>query len=76
MGEVTFPGHDGVYVINNTYGNNRLRGQGISSELVRMAVEKIEGGGGREEATCSYAQLWFARKGGCELSCPLSCPIG
>ncbi|MBR4229835.1 MAG: N-acetyltransferase [Bacteroidales bacterium] len=74
-GEVTFPERDGAYVINHTYVDDRYRGQGIASELVRRAVEEIEHRGGRVEATCSYAQLWLARNRGCELTSPLSCPI-
>ena len=84
IGEVTFapqgrgpqhPERDGVYVINHTYVDNRYRGQGIASELVRRAVEEIERRGGRVEATCSYALLWLARNRGCEITSPLSCPI-
>lgn len=76
VGEVTFPERDGMYVINHTYVDDRLRGQGIASELVRRAVEEIERRGGRVEATCSYAALWLARNRGCELTSPLSCEIG
>lgn len=76
VGEVTFPERDGVYVINHTYVDDRMRGQGIASELVRRAVETIEQRGGRVEATCSYAALWLARNRGCEITSPLSCPIG
>ena len=76
VGEVTFPERDGVFVINHTYVDDRLRGQGIASELVRRAVEEIEQRGGRVEATCSYAALWLARNRGCEITSPLSCPIG
>lgn len=61
---------------NHTYVDDRLRGQGIASELVRRAVEEIEQRGGRLKATCSYAQLWLARNRGCEITSPLSCPIG
>lgn len=76
LGEVTFPERDGgVYVINHTYVDESLRGQGIASELVRRAVEEIERRGGRVEATCCYALLWLARNRGCEISSPLSCPI-
>ena len=75
VGEVTFPEHDGVYVINHTFVDDRLRGQGIASELVRRAVETIEQRGGLVKATCSYAALWLARNRGCELTSPLSCPI-
>lgn len=89
VGEVTFPERDGVYVINHTYVDDRLRGQGVASELVRRAVEEIERRGGQYKATCSYAQLWLARQHeqqrtacdgneancGCEITGPLSCPI-
>lgn len=73
---VSFPERDGVYVINHTYVDDNYRGQGIASELVRRAVEEIERRGGRVEATCSYAALWLARNRGCEITSPLSCPIG
>ena len=75
IGEVTFPERDGVYVINHTYVDDRYRGQGVASELVRRAVEEIEGRGGLVKATCSYAALWLARNRGCEITSPLSCPI-
>lgn len=75
VAEVTFPERNGIYVINHTFVDDRLRGQGIASELVRRAVEEIEQRGGRVEATCSYAQLWLARNRGCDISSPLSCPI-
>ena len=75
VGEVTFPERDGQYVINHTYVDDRLRGQGFASELVRRAVEEIERRGGQYYATCSYAQLWLARNRGCEITSPLSCPI-
>ena len=75
VGEVTFPERDGVYVINHTYVDDRLRGQGIASELVRRAVEEIEHRGGQMKATCSYAGLWGARNRGCEITSPLSCEI-
>ncbi len=76
MAEVTFPETaPGVFTINHTYVDDRLRGRGIASELVRRAVEEIERQGGRVEATCSYALLWLARNRGCEITSPLSCPI-
>ena len=77
VGEVTFPmTGENIYNINHTYVDNRLRGQGIASELVRRAVEEIEQRGGQVNATCSYALLWLARNRGCDISdTPLSCPI-
>ena len=76
VGEVTFPEREkGMCVINHTYVDDRFRGQGIASELVRRAVEEIERKGYQVEATCSYALLWLARNSGCEITSPLSCPI-
>lgn len=76
VAEVTFPEtSQGVFTINHTYVDDRMRGRGIASELVRRAVEEIERRGGRVEATCSYALLWLARNRGCEITSPLSCPI-
>ena len=76
IGEVTFPmTGTNTYNINHTYVDDRYRGQGIASELVRRAVETIEQKGGKVEATCSYAQLWLARNRGREIKTPLSCPI-
>ncbi len=76
VGEVTFPEREkGVCVINHTYVDDRFRGQGIASELVRRAGEEIERKGYQVEATCSYALLWLARNRGCEITSPLSCPI-
>lgn len=72
---VSFPQREGIFVINHTYVDESLRGQGIASELVRRAVEEIERRGGQYKATCSYAQLWLARNRGCEITDPLSCPI-
>ena len=66
VGEVTFPmTGENTYNINHTYVDNRLRGQGIASEL-----------GGHVTATCSYALLWLARNRDCDIGdTPLSCPI-
>lgn len=76
VAEVTFPEtSQGVFTITHTYVDDRMRGRGIASELVRRAVEEIERQGGRVEATCSYALLWLARNRGCEITSPLSCPI-
>lgn len=67
VAEITFPQTgEQVYTINHTYVDDRWRGQGIASELVRRAVEEIERRDGRVEATCSYARLWLARNRGCE----------
>ena len=61
MAEVTFPAHDGIAVIDHTYVDNSLRGQGIASKLVQMAVDKIIADGKKLAATCVYAIAWLER---------------
>lgn len=77
MGEVTFPlTGENTYTINHTYVDDRLRGRGIASELVRRTVAEIERLGGRVEATCSYALLWLSRNKGKDISGEsICCPI-
>ena len=75
VGEATFPTtSENTCTINHTYVDDRYRGRGIASELVRRAVEEIEGRGYKVEATCSYALLWLARNRGCEITSPMACP--
>lgn len=59
LAEVTFPTADGVATINHTFVDESLRGQGIASELVRLAAEKILADGNRISASCPYAVSWF-----------------
>ena len=60
LAEITFPEYEqGVYTIDHTYLNDDLRGQGVASELVQMAVDQIREQGGTVRATCSYASKWL-----------------
>ena len=61
IAEVTFPTCHGVSVIDHTFVDDSLRGQGIAGELVRLAVEKILAEGNRIAATCPYAVAWLRR---------------
>ena len=62
LAEITFPEREPrVFVIDHTFVDDRLRGQGIASELVRRAVEDIKAQGGTVRATCSYAIAWLQR---------------
>ncbi len=61
LAEVTFPIKDGISMIDHTFVDNSLRGQGIAGELVKMAAEKIIADGGKIGATCPYAVVWFER---------------
>ncbi len=61
IAEVTFPTKDGISMIDHTFVDNSLRGQGIAGELVKMAADKILADGGKIAATCPYAVAWFQK---------------
>lgn len=61
IAEVTFPTRDGVSIIDHTFVDDSLRGQGIAGELVKLAAEKIIADGNKIGATCPYAVSWFGR---------------
>ena len=61
IAEVTFPVKDGVAVINHTFVDDSLRGQGIAGLLVKMAVQQIRAKGLGLTASCSYAAIWLKR---------------
>ena len=49
------------YNIYHTFVDESLRGQGIASKLVKMAVNEIKLKGGEVSATCSYAKAWLEK---------------
>lgn len=59
LAEVTFPLKDNVAVIDHTFVDESLRGQGIASKLVSLAVEEISRNGWKLEASCPYAIKWI-----------------
>jgi len=62
IAEIDFPNMgNNRYVITHTFVDESLRGQGIASKLVEMAIEKIEKAGGKYDATCSYAKAWIEK---------------
>lgn len=61
IAEVTFPAKDGIAVIDHTYVDNSLRGQGIAGQLVQLAADKILADGNKIAATCPYAVGWLRR---------------
>lgn len=64
LAEITFPEHEpGIYTIDHTYVSDTLRGQGVASDLVQMAVDQIREQGGEVRATCSYAASWLKNRG-------------
>jgi predicted GNAT family acetyltransferase len=61
IAEVTFPNvRDDVVVINHTYVDDSLRGQGIAGDLVEAAYETIKADGKKCIPTCPYAVKWFS----------------
>ncbi len=64
MAEITFPETSpGFFVIDHTFVDGSLRGQGIASRLVQSAVDEITSRGGKIGATCSYAVKWLSEHG-------------
>lgn len=62
VAEITFPEKEkGIYVIDHTYVDSSLRGQGVARKLVEMALNQIEQQGGTAQATCSYAQKFLEK---------------
>ncbi len=59
LAEVTFPEREGVAVINHTFVDGSLRGQGITGQLLRAVADTLRQDGRKAKATCSYAIHWF-----------------
>ncbi len=64
IAEVDFPNEGDTFTINHTFVADSLRGQGVASELVNLAVNQIESNGGKVKATCSYAVSWLEKQKG------------
>ena len=59
LAEITFPdGADGVPVIDHTFVDGSLRGQGVAGRLMEAAVAALRASGRRANVTCSYAVSW------------------
>ena len=61
IAEITFPEENGVAVIDHTFVDGSLRGQGVADRLVRAAADQIRGEGWKARLVCSYARAWFDR---------------
>ena len=60
LAEVTFPEREGVAVINHTFVDDSLRGQGVAGQLLQAAADTLRREGRKARPTCSYAVHWFA----------------
>lgn len=62
IAEITYPAvGSNTVVINHTFVDPSLRGQGVADLLMRSAVSDIQSKGFKLRATCSYAQKWFEK---------------
>ena len=61
IAEITFPEEDGVAVIDHTFVDDSLRGQGVAGQLVQAALAQIRERGGTPAATCTYAVSWLEK---------------
>ena len=60
LAEVTFPEREGVAVINHTFVDDSLRGQGVAGQLLQAVADTLRREGRKASPTCSYAVHWFA----------------
>lgn len=77
LAEVTFPTTDGVSVIDHTFVDPSLRGQGVADKLLRLAADTILKRGNKIAATCTYGVAWFARHPEYPIVCsgPAACKV-
>lgn len=61
LAEITFPNVGDEVVIDHTFVSDQLRGQGIASKLVQVAMDRIKKNGWKYSATCSYASAWLKK---------------
>ena len=61
LAEVTFPEQEGIAVINHTFVDDSLRGQGIAGQLLRTVADTLRQKACKTKPTCSYAIHWFER---------------
>lgn len=61
IAEITFPVSDGYAVIDHTFVDSSLRGQGVAGKLVTAAVAEIRKSGLKVKPVCSYAAKWFEK---------------
>ncbi|MDR0885258.1 MAG: N-acetyltransferase [Clostridiales Family XIII bacterium] len=61
IAEVTYPVlKPGIVVINHTYVDGSLRGQGIAGELMEVCYDEIKSKGEKALLVCPYAVRWYS----------------
>lgn len=62
LAEVTFPSYDSeTVIIDHTFVDDSLRGQGIAGKLLQEAAKYLEKENKKVIPTCSYASSWFTK---------------
>ena len=62
IAEITFTEREpGICVIEHTFVAPKLRGQGVASNLMEQAVQRIIADGCKIRPSCSYAVSWLER---------------
>lgn len=60
--EATFPLYEkGIVVVDHTYVDPSLRGQGVASQLMREVCDHAQKLGYKIVSTCPYSVVWFKR---------------
>ncbi len=61
IAEITFPPYGDCVVINHTFVDDSLRGQGVAGMLVKEAYNEIKKANKKAKVTCSYAIKFFEK---------------
>ena len=61
IAEVTFPERGGVAVIDHTFVDDSLRGQGVAGNLLEATASMLRQQHRKAYPTCSYAVKWFEK---------------
>jgi uncharacterized protein len=56
----------GIVVVDHTYVDPSLRGQGIASQLMHEVYQHAKTKGFKVVATCPYAVVWFKKHKECQ----------
>ena len=59
LAEVIFPEQEGIAVINHTFVDGSLRGQGVDGQLLSAVADTLRQDGRKAKPICSYAIHWF-----------------
>ncbi|MDR1068284.1 MAG: N-acetyltransferase [Clostridiales Family XIII bacterium] len=60
IAKITFPNtEDGTVLIDHTFVDPALRGQGVAAQLAGAAYDVIKAAGKKADVICPYAIKWF-----------------